>query len=98
MLKKLLSLLFDAFVYGTGTAMGQIISLLLLPLYTKRLDPGDYGILSMLALMPVVFLTLAAGGMKTALFREFYRVEDAGQRRRIISTALWSVWTATAAL
>ena len=91
MFRRLLTVLLDSFIYGSGNALGQVISLLLLPLYTKYLTPGDYGILSMLALVPAVFLTLAAAGMKTALFREFYRLDDPERRGKVLGTALATI-------
>ncbi len=45
----------NSLIYGVGTLLNRFIGLLLLPLFTSYLTPGDYGILSMLALL-VVFL------------------------------------------
>ena len=48
MFKKLLGLLSDAAIYGMSSALSQIISLFLLPLFTQKLSTGEMGILLLL--------------------------------------------------
>lgn len=95
MLKRVLQLLSDSLVYGIGGVLGQLISFLLLPLYTRRLDPTDYGVLAMLAMISPVFTTLAAAGMKSALFQQFYRTEAPHLRKTVCTTALIAVTLST---
>ncbi len=91
MLKRLLRLLKDSVIYGTGSLLNQLISFLLLPLYTRLLSPTDYGVANMLALVPLVFVTLATSGMKSAVFQRFNRYPDDAARAQMISTGQLSV-------
>ena len=74
MLKRLLTLVLDALVYGAGSLVGQVLSLLLLPIYTKGgfLAPQDFGILQMLLYIPMVFVLFAAAGMKSAVSSKLF--------------------------
>lgn len=91
MLKRLLQLVGDSLAYGISGLLGQLIGLLLLPLYTRRLEASDYGVLAMLAFLPPVFSALVAAGAKSAVFQQFYRCESDRQRRLVLSTAAISV-------
>jgi O-antigen/teichoic acid export membrane protein len=82
MLKKLLGLLSDALIYGAGSVLGQLIGFLLLPLYTARLSPSDYGVLAMLSIIAAVFPSIANIGMKSSIFR-FYNLSKEENERAI---------------
>ena len=92
MLKRLLHLLTDSLAYGISGLLGQLIGFLLLPLYTRHLDPSDYGVMAMLAFLPQVFAILAAAGVKSAIFQQFYRADSDDRRRVVLSTAAVSVF------
>ena len=98
MLLRLLRVIRDSAIYGTGNLLQPLLTLLLLPLYTRYLNQSEYGMLAMMAILPVAFGTLAAGGMKTAIYRHYYAAETADQRRRMLSTALWSIMANTVVL
>ena len=91
MWKKLLSLLSDASLYGLSTVAGQLVSFLLLPLYTRHLSPADYGILAMLNVALMLTVGLAPLGVVDAIFRRLSLCRDMNDKRRELSTALWSV-------
>ncbi len=98
MLKKLLHLFADSLAYGISPLLGQLIGLLLLPLYTRQLEPSDYGVLGMLAFLPQMFTTLAAAGVKSAVFQQFYKSDSDAHRRLALSTAAASVFLSAAFL
>jgi len=76
-------------VYGLSSIVGRLLNYLLVPLYTAVFaDPADYGVVSELyawVAFLVVFLTF---GMETAFFRF---IQDATDRKKIMSNALWVV-------
>jgi O-antigen/teichoic acid export membrane protein len=98
MLKKLLALLGDALIYGLGGVLGQLIGFLLLPLYTARLSPADYGQLAMLAIVAALFPTLAYLGMRGAIFRYFSLTKDENERATALGLGFSVVGLATLAL
>lgn len=91
MLRKLLSLLSDAAVYGVSNMLGQLIGFLLLPLYTRFLSPADYGIVAMLTMVMMLFGPLANLGMTNAVFRRFNQAKDPLTCRMVLGTGLVSV-------
>ncbi|MGE5176185.1 MAG: lipopolysaccharide biosynthesis protein [Hyphomicrobiales bacterium] len=77
-------------VYGLGSVSRKLIGFLMVPVYTRFLDPAAYGIVELLD------LTLSIGGLVLydliieALFRFYYLDEDPVRRRNLVSTALWT--------
>jgi O-antigen/teichoic acid export membrane protein len=98
MLKKLLGLLGDALIYGMGGALGQVIGFLLLPLYTARLSPDEYGQLAMLTIVSALFPTLAFLGMRGAIFRYFSLTKHESERAVALGLGFTVVGGATVVL
>jgi O-antigen/teichoic acid export membrane protein len=84
---RLLSLGRQSLVYGLGPVVSRFASLLLLPLYTHYLQPGDYGRVETLTALVAVAVTIAQLGLVNALFR--FALERQGEARAaVIRTAL----------
>lgn len=78
-------------IYGLATVLPRIFSFLLVPLYAKTLDRGEYGEVSIIFSWLVVFNVLLAYGMETSFFR-FYNTHD--DKRAVVGTSMISVfWT-----
>jgi O-antigen/teichoic acid export membrane protein len=76
-------------IYGIGGLVSRVIAVLLLPVYTRYLDPVDYGkIETLLALTTVMGLLLRAG-ITSAFFRFYFDVEDEDGRLRVLRTSFW---------
>ncbi len=46
MFKKLKEIFSDSIFYGLSTILGQLAGLVLVPFFTKELNPSDYGLLA----------------------------------------------------
>lgn len=87
MLGKIKDIANDSFFYGISSVLGQVAGLILVPFFTKELNPSDYGLLNMVSLV-VVFLSPVAGlAMDTALFRFFSMEEDEEDKKAYFTTA-----------
>jgi O-antigen/teichoic acid export membrane protein len=76
-------------IYGIGGLVSRVIAVLLLPVYTRYLDPEDYGkIETLLALTTIMGLLLRAG-ITSAFFRFYFDVEDEAGRLRVLRTSFW---------
>lgn len=95
---KLTDLLSDAAVYGLSSMLGQVAGFLLLPLYTEYLDPRQYGVIGMLAVVTMLFGPMANLGMTNAIFRRFNQCTDDTARRAVLGTGLTSVIGSSLAL
>ena len=79
----------DTVIYGLGTAINRFVGLLMLPLFTSYLNPEEYGILAMLALLNLVIQPVFSLGMSVAMGASYF--EQMTLRNH--STVLWTVAT-----
>ena len=81
----------NSLIYGLGTALRNVTSLIMLPIYTSYLSPSDYGAVELLT-MALNFISLIMGmRLAQAMFR-FYSLEsDENKKNSIVSTTLLSV-------
>ncbi len=95
--KRTRHFLTDAAIYGMGGVLMQFVSVLLLPLYTRYLEPADYGVLEIIERVGhIINICLMTGGVRQACFA-FYLQGDEQQRRSIaatISTFLLAIFAA----
>jgi O-antigen/teichoic acid export membrane protein len=73
--------------FGLGVVLSKTVGFFMVPLYTRRLSPADYGLLELLDLM--IFFTgiFAAAGIHSAIFRFYSRAEDEIEKTEIVRTA-----------
>lgn len=76
-------------IYGLGDVSTSIISLLLLPIFTKYLDPSDYGVITMLLTVEAVSKVACRWGIDTAFMRLYYDCADPAARQRLASTVFF---------
>lgn len=75
-------------IYGLGTVINSIVSILLLPLYTRYLTPADYGITELLGVTVDIIGMLLATAISSGLFRFYFEYDDKKSRNEIISTII----------
>lgn len=86
MLARIKTLFRHLAVYGLGDVATSLISLLLLPVYTKYLTPSDYGVIAMLLTVEASGKILFRWGVDTAFMRLYYDCADQKARQRLSST------------
>jgi O-antigen/teichoic acid export membrane protein len=97
-LERLKELLRHSAIYGLGSIVARILGVLLLPLYTRYLSPGDYGLIETLIALSAVLTALVAQGMKSAFFRFYFDSADEERRLLVVRTAFWYVMAAATAV
>lgn len=83
------SLARDALIYGVAAIFSRGLSLLVLPIYTRVLSPGDYGALDITLVVGTLAAIVVPLEISQALARLYGEADDAVQRRQMASTALW---------
>lgn len=68
--------------YATVLMVQRVVSLLLLPLYTRALSPAQYGELGVLIAVNQVLIYLFSFGQDFAVIREWFQFGDDHDRRR----------------
>src|SRR6266542_889459 len=76
-------------VYGLGGLVSRILAVLLLPLYTKYLTPGDYGRIETLIAASAVLVIVLRMGISSAFFRFYFDSQDNERRTRVVRTSFW---------
>jgi O-antigen/teichoic acid export membrane protein len=84
--KEIKFLLTHSSIYGLGTVVAQLVSFLLLPLYTRYLTPGDYGILSIVEVSSDIIGIIVTVGIARALARFYYENDKSSERNTVLST------------
>ncbi len=75
-------------VFGLATILGQAVSVLLLPLYTRYLSPADYGALEILYFIANILSIFIGLGVTEAMSRFYFDREDTQWRNRVTSTSI----------
>ncbi len=82
-------------VYGLSTILGRLLNYLLVPLYTRMLDPVEYGSVSEFYAYASFLAVIFTYGMETAFFRFVHKEED---KTSVFSTAWISIIISSFAL
>jgi O-antigen/teichoic acid export membrane protein len=76
-------------IYGLGGLVSRILAVLLLPLYTRYLNPSDYGkVETLIALTTVIGIVLRMG-ISSAFFRFYFDSPEPAARRLVLRTSFW---------
>lgn len=77
--------------YGIGIYLTKLIGFFMIPIYTTYLTPADYGVLELLDLTLYVVGMIAGLGISNSIIRFYSDCRDEKDKRRVISTALYSI-------
>ena len=74
----------ESVVYGLGQAGGRAVQLLLVPVLTRALAPGAYGVSELVVSYAQTAVLVLVLGMDGALARFFYQEPDREARIRMV--------------
>jgi len=90
-INKLKRLLKDSLIYGLGRISGSIISIFLVPIYTRIFSPHDYGIIDLIATV-VAFLNLfLLLGIENGVARYYVDAKENKDKKLTASTGLFFI-------
>lgn len=75
-------------VYAIGLITQRVLSLFLLPIYTRYLTPADYGTLEMLDIAMMMFSLLAGGRVAGSIIYFYKRAETEQAKKEVLSTGV----------
>lgn len=78
----------DSFIYGLASILSRGLAIFLLPIYTRVLSPGDYGVYDLLVTLVALANLVVALEVSQGLARYWMESGDTGKRIRFASTAL----------
>jgi O-antigen/teichoic acid export membrane protein len=88
-LSRIKSLAKDSFVYGIGGIISRMITIFLVPLYTRIFQPSDYGIISLINTTFFVVTLLSVCALDNSAGRWFYDTDDEKDRKRTVASWFW---------
>ncbi|MCW8107260.1 oligosaccharide flippase family protein [Alteromonas ponticola] len=74
--------------FSAGTMIRQLVSFIMLPIYTSYLSPADYGVLSLLLVTVSIFELFLAAQFGRAIPKFYYDKERQKDRDSVVVTAL----------
>ena len=86
MFQKVKTLFLNLAVYGMGDVATHLVSFLLLPVFTRFLDPQSYGIWQLLLTASLIAKIVFRWGVDASFMRFFHECEDERARQRLAST------------
>lgn len=81
---QLIRLAKGSVVYGIGGMLNRFLSFFLIPVFTRYLNPEDYGIMAMLSVMTMLFSGLFSLGTGNALGICYFGTENKEDRRKMV--------------
>ncbi|MBU1919723.1 lipopolysaccharide biosynthesis protein [bacterium] len=90
MLEKLKNLTRASLVYGVGHILTRLVTFLLLPYYSHKISPAEYGEVSLYFLFLAVVQTFFLYGLDIAYLRYFNLAKEEKDRRTITGTTFWA--------
>lgn len=74
-------------IYGVGIALSRFLNVVALPLFTAHLDPGEFGVISALAVFGLVARQLFALGLGASTGMEYFSRPEPRHRHDVTVTA-----------
>lgn len=74
-------------IYSLGSILSAGVSFLLLPVYTRLLSPGDYGVLDLLNLLSAVLGILFGLIISSGYSRIYFDLKDEDSRKKLYATS-----------
>jgi O-antigen/teichoic acid export membrane protein len=75
-------------IYGIGQALNRMMALLLLPLFTAYLTPGDYGVISILSFVSFLIIPLFGLGFGASMGIVYFEGDNETRKSKTVWTAL----------
>ena len=86
MFKELIKVFGETIVYGLTGVASTLASVFLIPIYTRILTPGDYGVIALLSTFSNIIGVIAAMGMGSAVFWAYFRAKGE-ERPSVVGTS-----------
>jgi O-antigen/teichoic acid export membrane protein len=87
---KLKNLTRASLVYGVGHILTRLVTFLLLPYYSHKISPAEYGEVTLYFLFLAIVQTFFLYGMDIAYLRYFNLAKDESRRKIITGSVFWS--------
>src|SRR5688500_1721665 len=95
MLRYIRQLAGESFIYGLAGAVGALIQIFLLPLYTRTFSKAQFGVLELVITTMNVLTLVAVLALDSSAHRWYWSSEDKQDRYRTVATWAWANFATT---
>jgi O-antigen/teichoic acid export membrane protein len=74
-------------IYAVGVLVTRAASIVMLPLYTRYLTPGDYGVLELIEMTLDVIGIVAGSRLGAGVFHLYHKARDERERRAVLGSS-----------
>jgi len=78
----------QSLIYAGGRALGRLGGFILLPLYTRLIDPSNYGAMELIYITTEILLLILMMGFDTCMVRFYHSEFTTRDKKAVISTVL----------
>ncbi len=75
-------------VYGIGNIISKLMGFLMIPIYTRYLNPEEYGLIELLDLNVYIISTVLIAGFAVAVGKYYFYYKKESDRKEVVSSAL----------
>lgn len=79
----------NTLVYGAASIASRVVSVVMLPFYTRYLSPTEYGLLQLLDISVEVTALLFTAGIRSGLQRFYFKATTDEERNLVVSTTFF---------
>jgi O-antigen/teichoic acid export membrane protein len=79
----------ETLIYGISGMLSRMITVFLVPLYTRAFPPNEYGYITIVNAMIALLSAFIVLGLDSASGRWYYDTEDSPRRQRVMSSWFW---------
>lgn len=90
MIEKLKSLSKDTLIYGVNTIVGRFLGFFLVPFYTNKFLPEEYGIITVLYSYIAILNVFFSAGLESG-FMKFYSTQEIGTKKQNFSNPFFLI-------
>ena len=81
---------FHSLVYSLGSFLNKAVGFLMIPVYTRFLQPTEYGILEMVGITTELLAMVLTLRINRAMYRFYFEYDTEQEKREVISTAVFA--------
>lgn len=79
----------NTLVYSLGGIIGRLLSVIMMPVYTRYLSPTEYGIMQLLDITVDVTAILFTAGIRSGLQRFYFKATTVDERQQVVFTTFF---------
>ncbi len=86
--REVLSVGKNSLIYVFGRALTQAVGFLMIPVYTRFIDPGNYGAMELIGILAGIVSMIISLGVGDSMSRYYYACSESLGRREVVSTII----------